>query len=297
MASTYSNRLRLELITNGEQDALWGTTTNKNLGTLIEEAIAGVSSISMSSDANVTLTASNGASDEARPPILQITSGVSLTATRDIIVPDGSKFYLVYNNTTGGQSIRVKTSAGTGITIPNGKRQWVYCDGTNVVDAINNLPSGTTIGGGTVYSAGGTDVALADGGTGTSLSDPGADGLMGWDDSAGNVIFFTLAGSGISFDGTTVKLSANLEEWSTINPSANGASLVSAADYAAMRGLLDLEPGTDFLSPAAIAAAYQPLDAQLTAFAANTGVTGTITVSTSDPSGGSDGDIHLKYTA
>lgn len=49
--------------------------------------------------------------------------------------------------------------------------------------------------------------------------------------------------------------------------SANGRSLVSAANYAAMRALLDLEVGTDFLSPAAIAAAYQPLDADLTALA------------------------------
>lgn len=50
--------------------------------------------------------------------------------------------------------------------------------------------------------------------------------------------------------------------------SVNGSSLVSAADYAAMRALLDLEAGTDFLSPAAIAAAYQPLDSDLTSIAA-----------------------------
>lgn len=50
--------------------------------------------------------------------------------------------------------------------------------------------------------------------------------------------------------------------------SANGRSLIGAANYAAMRALLDLEAGTDFLSPAAIAAAYQPLDADLTAIAA-----------------------------
>jgi hypothetical protein len=37
--------------------------------------------------------------------------------------------------------------------------------------------------------------------------------------------------------------------------SANGASLVGAADYAAMRALLDLEAGTDFLSPAAVSSA------------------------------------------
>ncbi len=49
--------------------------------------------------------------------------------------------------------------------------------------------------------------------------------------------------------------------------SANGVSLITAADYAAMRALLDLEVGTDFLSPAAIAAAYQPLDGELSAIA------------------------------
>lgn len=75
--------------------------------------------------------------------------------------------------------------------------------------------------------------------------------------------------------GTTVQgYSSNLAEWSGINPSANGGSLVAAADYAAMRALLDLEVGTDFLSPSAIAAAYQPLDSDLTAIASLTTTAG-----------------------
>lgn len=52
--------------------------------------------------------------------------------------------------------------------------------------------------------------------------------------------------------------------------SANGRSILTAADFAAIRALLDLEAGTDFLSPAAIAAAYQPLDGDLTSIAALT---------------------------
>lgn len=60
---------------------------------------------------------------------------------------------------------------------------------------------------------------------------------------------------------------ADLTTWAGLTPSANAQSLVTAADYAGMRALLDLEAGTDFLSPAAIAAAYQPLDADLTAWA------------------------------
>jgi hypothetical protein len=60
--------------------------------------------------------------------------------------------------------------------------------------------------------------------------------------------------------GATVQAyNANLTTWAGIAPSANAQALVGAADYAAMRALLDLEVGTDFLSPAAIAAAYAAL--------------------------------------
>lgn len=61
--------------------------------------------------------------------------------------------------------------------------------------------------------------------------------------------------------------SANLTSYATVAPSANVLSLLGAANYAAMRAQLDLEAGTDFLSPAAIAAAYQPLSANLTTYA------------------------------
>lgn len=50
---------------------------------------------------------------------------------------------------------------------------------------------------------------------------------------------------------------ANLDIWATVTPSANGQSLVSAADYAAMKALLDLEIGTD----------VQAYDADLTTWA------------------------------
>ena len=63
---------------------------------------------------------------------------------------------------------------------------------------------------------------------------------------------------------------ADLDTYAGITPSANVQSLLGAADYAAMRGLLDLEAGTDFYSIAAADAAFQPLDSDLTAIAALT---------------------------
>jgi len=78
---------------------------------------------------------------------LNVTSAVSLTTTRELIVPTINKNYVVENNTTGGQSITVKTSAGTGITIANGTKVPVYVNGTNVVYAFNPMwdPEGSAV--------------------------------------------------------------------------------------------------------------------------------------------------------
>ena len=61
---------------------------------------------------------------------------------------------------------------------------------------------------------------------------------------------------------------ADLSIYAGITPSANVQAILAAANYAAMRALLDLEAGTDFYSIAAADAAFQPKDADLTAIAA-----------------------------
>ena len=128
MASTYSDRLRIELIATGEQSGIWGDTTNTNLGTLIEEAIAGVATITMT-DANYTLSEANGATDESRQAVLVLTG--TLSAGRDVIAPAEQKVYIVKNSTTGGYATTIKTSGGSGYAVANGKTVLVYCDGTN----------------------------------------------------------------------------------------------------------------------------------------------------------------------
>lgn len=142
MASTYSTNLKIELIATGEQAGTWGTTTNGNLGTAVEQAIVGYGNPNFTTDADLTITLTDSnATQTARAFALNVTSGVSLTTTRNLIVPTIQKPYLIYNATTGSQSIIVKTSAGTGITVPNGVRTLVYVDGTNVVSSVSNLTS------------------------------------------------------------------------------------------------------------------------------------------------------------
>jgi len=136
LASTYS-ALKIELIGTGEQQGVWGTTTNLNLGTALEEAIVGRATANFASDANLTLTLTDSnATQIARHLVLNVTSGVSLTATRDLIVPAIEKPYIIQNNTTGGRSIRVIV-AGAAVTVPNGKTAFVYNDGTDVKYAFD----------------------------------------------------------------------------------------------------------------------------------------------------------------
>jgi hypothetical protein len=182
MASTYSPSLKLTLMGDGDQSGLWGQTTNTNLGTLVEQAITGVVSITMS-DVNYTLTSFNGITDEARNAVLVVTG--TNNAVRDLIPPVAEKLYTIANNTTGGYAIRVIGSSGTGVNIPNGATCLVYCDGTNFVNGLSgtsgnfsiagalsvtstaNLGGATTIGGALNY--GGVTLSNAVTGTGNMV--------------------------------------------------------------------------------------------------------------------------------
>jgi hypothetical protein len=118
----------------GDQSGTWGDTTNTNLGTLLEQAITGVLSVAQGDVANLTLTSLDGASDQARNAVVNLTG--AMTAGRNVVVPTANKLYLIKNSTTGGFAVTVKTAAGTGVLIPPGTARWVYADGTNVVDGL-----------------------------------------------------------------------------------------------------------------------------------------------------------------
>lgn len=161
MPSTFSPNLRFELIAAGEQVGTWGDTTNRNLGTLIEQAVAGTSTISLP-DADYTLVAAQGVLDQARSAVLVL--GGVLTATRNVIAPSVDKVYVVRNNTTGGQSIVLKTVSGVGVTIPNGRSSLVFCDGTDFFGGLTYIAGPLTADSLSLT----TPLPVASGGTGGS---------------------------------------------------------------------------------------------------------------------------------
>jgi hypothetical protein len=101
--------------------------------------------------ANYTLTNANGVADEAKSMFLVL--GGTPGGSYNVIVPTASKLYFVTNSTGAAQT--VKTSAGTGISVPNGARMTLRCDGTDVVVAQNYFGS-LTLGAALPTGSGGT---------------------------------------------------------------------------------------------------------------------------------------------
>jgi len=141
--STYSTNLAIELIGTGEQAGAWGSTTNTNLGTLIEQAISGYVTQAITDCADTVITIPNAASGVARNMNIECTG--ALTAARNLIVPANRKLYFIYNNTSGGFAVTVKVSGLTGVSVPNGKKMVLVSNGTDIVVATNHM-IGTLVG-------------------------------------------------------------------------------------------------------------------------------------------------------
>jgi hypothetical protein len=119
-------------------------------------------------DADRTLTNGDGsAANEARYAFINMTG--TLTAARNVIVPTASKLFFFKNATTGGFAITLKTSAGTGISVPNGKAMVLMCDGTNVIDAVTSFSS-LSLATALPVTSGGTGVTTSTGTTNVVLS-------------------------------------------------------------------------------------------------------------------------------
>jgi hypothetical protein len=113
--------------------------------------------------------------------VLVVTSSVSLTATRQLVVPIAKGFqWFVVNATTGGQSITVGGSTGGTVTVASGAAAIVGCNGTDYLTppsgggggSITGVTAGTGLSGGgtsgTVTVNLATPVSIANGGTGTA---------------------------------------------------------------------------------------------------------------------------------
>ena len=134
MASTYTP-LGIEKQATGENAGTWGTKTNTNLE-IIEQLAGGFTAQAFSSDADITLSVSDGSTGATLAHrVIEFTG--SITASRNVTIPlDVQQLYLLKNSTSGSQNVVFKyvSGSGTSATIANGKTILAYAradDGTN----------------------------------------------------------------------------------------------------------------------------------------------------------------------
>jgi len=162
--STYSSSLRIELPSDGTQAGTWGDTTNSNLAYILDTSVAGYQTVSVTS-ASQALTFTNGptstaASNQAVYAMLRFTTTTG--AAFAVYAPPASKAYIVWNNS--GYSLTIynstvignTTAAGTGITVANGDKVYVWSDATNFYEIKSGNVTGV--------------VPVLNGGTGVTTS-------------------------------------------------------------------------------------------------------------------------------
>jgi trimeric autotransporter adhesin len=254
--ASYTSSLGLELITPGSQAGLWGNTTNNSLN-LLDQAVTGVTPLSFASASGTvyTLTDFNGALDESRSAVLNITGTASGANT--VVIPNKQKTYLVRNNT--GQDIVFRTATPTATyTVGAGYSILIFCDGNNGVFTGIAAPSvgtllvnaggtgSTTFGaGGFVKSSGGTSALtssltvnasselsgvtpVSNGGTGNSTLVAGS--LL-----IGNGTSATTALVG-GVNGYLATWNSSLNSWVSAAPPASGVLSVSGGTNITITG-------------------------------------------------------------
>ena len=138
MASTYSDRLKLELMETGANANTWGNNTNTNLQT-IDAFNAGYLSKSVAGSSNVTLTSNNAdPTAEASNRVIEFTG--TLTGDIHVFVPAVENNYIFFNNTSGSFSLTVAPTGhgANGVAITQGAHTIQYCTGNKIVDLFAN---------------------------------------------------------------------------------------------------------------------------------------------------------------
>jgi len=136
MTINYTTLLGLAQPVTGTEANTWGTAVNDQITGLLDTAVAGTTTLS--SDADVTLTTTTGAANQARQAIILWTAGG--TTLRTITAPAQSKAYVVINKTTSTQSIKlVGVGPTTGVTIIAGESAVCAWNGVDFIKTSSTI--------------------------------------------------------------------------------------------------------------------------------------------------------------
>jgi hypothetical protein len=220
MTTAATTLLGLGLPVTGELSGTWGDTVNNTITSLLDTAVAGTTTLS--SDADVTLTTTTLAANQARQAIILWTA--SGTVTRNITAPAQSKTYAVINSTGSTQSI-VLRGAGptTGVTIVAGEKAFCVWNGSDFIKIATTVSVSS-------FSAGSTGLTPSTATTG-AVSLAGT--LANTNGGTGQSSAFTQYG--ITYANTTTALATTAAGTSTtvLHGNASGAPTFGAVSLTA----------------------------------------------------------------
>ena len=147
MASTFTTRIRLVKQGDGDNPNSWGTVLNNGVTSLVDDAIAGYTTVELGANATVTLSAVDGGSDIPRNAFIETNGTVGgAHTTISMIIPNVTKGYVINNQTTYTTTtnvVKIKTAPGAGYVIPQGGVVQVIVDTDGSVWSTNTAGSGT----------------------------------------------------------------------------------------------------------------------------------------------------------
>lgn len=131
--------LGLALPVQGDLSGTWGDTVNDSITSLLDSAVAGVTTLS--ADIDVTLTSTDYVANQARQAIIRWTASNGAT-TRNVTAPAKSKTYVVINAGTG--SIVFRGAGPTpGVTVISGEKCVVAWSDSDFVKVASSTANGT----------------------------------------------------------------------------------------------------------------------------------------------------------
>ena len=175
MTTAYTPILKLALPQTGELSGTWGTVVNDNITLMVEQAVAGLATISTWTTNAHTLTTADGTTSEARCAMLVATNGAggtALSGAGEIICPAATKLYVLRNNSS--YAITLKVAASTGVAVPAGQTAFLFCDSAEVYACVTTIVDATisgnlTVNGNTTLGDAATDTITATGQFNTDL--------------------------------------------------------------------------------------------------------------------------------
>ena len=220
MASTYTSNIGVEKIGAGEQAGAWGTTTNNNFD-ILDRAINGVGSITLSGTTH-TLTTSDGTLSEGGNKVLVLGGSPSGTNTVTISPNDQDKMFFVHNSTS--QTATFTQGSGGNVNVPAGAKALIYADGAGSGAAVIDLLDSLTFGG-TKLTATAAELNLMDGGTSAGTTAVAAgDGIVTND--GGTMRQTTAATFSTYFNQNLVEAKSALSVSGTVTVTPSGATSV-----------------------------------------------------------------------